>query len=637
MDGTARRALSAWSSAPGWNHAAAVAAALAALVVGATLALQIAYADRIVPGVRVLGLDVGGQSSSAARVLLGANASRLGEELVTLRADRREWQVAAADLGLRVDVDTMVERAYDIAHVGNPVQRATVQWATVLFGARLGSPLVWFEADRQEAILHRIAGDIDRDPVDALIEVQIPSDGSVAVVVTPEVPGARLDIPESAERIRRAVSHSLPATVDLAIATEHPRLTRSSIEPTRAQAQGMVEGPVVLTSGSRSWSLTSRQVAQALDFQRVAEDRLQVVVNAKALEPALEPVYQQIGEAPKNARFDWNGGNLRVIQPDHAGTVPDVEALARKLEEGLPAGERAFALRLRTASAAVRTPDGPRLPIKELIKEGRTDFPGASAAKQHNVRLAAANLHGTVVPPGATFSFNREVGPTTLDAGYRTGWGITLSGSGARTIPSVAGGICQVATTLFHPVFHAGYAVEQRQPHLYWIQSYGQPPLGMKGLDTTVDEDAGLDFQFINTTPDYLLIQARVQGTTLVFGLYGTKPTWDVKIEGPVITNVVPTDPRAVRQLDPTMPPGQSLQVEAAQDGFDVTVVRTVSSGDDVRQLRLRSHYLPARNVVLHGPVPPPRAEPTESESGEGGPTNEIPPSPEMTASPAAP
>jgi vancomycin resistance protein YoaR len=249
----------------------------------------------------------------------------------------------------------------------------------------------------------------------------------------------------------------------------------------------------------------------------------------------------------------------------------------------------------------VRSSDASKLGIRDLIREGRTAFAGSVPEKQHNIALAASRLDGVVVAPGALFSFNREVGPTTLEAGFQTGWGITLSSTGARTIPSVAGGICQVATTLFQPVFHAGYQIEQRNWHLYWINSYGQPPLGMKGLDATVDEEAGLDLQFINNTDNYLLIQSRVEGSTLVFGLYGTKPSWDVKVDGPAITNVRTADTTQVRQAEPTMPVGRSLAVESAQDGFDATITRTVTQGDNVRTLRLTSKYIPSRNVVLYG------------------------------------
>src|SRR6202011_4612206 len=139
-------------------------------------------------------------------------------------------------------------------------------------------------------------------------------------------------------------------------------------------------------------------------------------------------------------------------------------------------------------------------------------------------------LNGVVVPPGGTFSFNKEVGPTTLEAGFQWGFGLTTGGQagGVHTVPSVAGGICQVATTLFQPVFWAGYQLEERYWHLYWIPAYTSR--GVVGLDVTVDGDAGLDFKWTNTTKDYVLIQASADDQNIYFGLYGKKPNWQGQV-----------------------------------------------------------------------------------------------------------
>jgi hypothetical protein len=208
-----------------------------------------------------------------------------------------------------------------------------------------------------------------------------------------------------------------------------------------------------------------------------------------------------------------------------------------------------------------------------------------------------------VVPPNGTFSFNEELGSTSLDAGFKIGWGITTgAGGNVRTVPSVAGGICQVATTLFHAVFWSGYQIEERNWHLYWIQSYTSK--GVVGLDATVDEEAGLDFQFINPTPHHLLIQSWVDdGLNVNFALYGTKPDWVVKVDPSEKTDVVEAEADSISiEEEPTLPEGNRLQVERAGDGFVVTNVRHVQQkGEEERTLRLVSRYRPSRNVVLLG------------------------------------
>ncbi|HEY8475253.1 MAG TPA: VanW family protein, partial [Chloroflexota bacterium] len=323
------------------------------------------------------------------------------------------------------------------------------------------------------------------------------------------------------------------------------------------------------------------------------------------------------------------------IRPSREGRQLDVEETVRLIRERAFAEQRVVNLPVAITPPAVSEADRHQLGIKELIETASTSFAGSSPPKRHNIQLAASRLHGVVVPPGGLFSFNKELGPTTLDNGYQIGWGIEATGEGHRTVPSVAGGICQVATTLFQAVFWSGYQIEERNWHLYWIRAYGMPPKGMKGLDATVAEEYGLDFKFINPTEHHLLIQAWTQGDTVTFALYGTRPSWTVEVEGPIITDVVPADPKVVEQEVPDRPWGYRLQVESAHEGFTATIVRRVKQGSDVRTLRLVSRYQPSQNVVLIGTQGRPEATPTATEpTPEGTPGTDATPGAAATPGP---
>jgi vancomycin resistance protein YoaR len=271
------------------------------------------------------------------------------------------------------------------------------------------------------------------------------------------------------------------------------------------------------------------------------------------------------------------------------------------LTQAILAGQRAVTLPVGPVHPGAATEDADRIG-RELIEESTTPFIGAIPEKAHNIQLAAERLDGVVVPPGATFSFNKEVGPTTLEAGFQWGFGLTTEGQGGvHTVPSVAGGICQVATTLFQSVFWAGYPVEERYSHAYWIPAYASR--GVVGLDVTVDPDANLDFKWTNATSDYVLIQSGVQGDTVEFALYGKRPGWRVEVDPARTSNPRPSDPTPIRQEEPGLAWGSSLQVESPRDGFDVDVTRRVTpvGGGEPRTLRLHSSYAPSRSVTLVG------------------------------------
>jgi vancomycin resistance protein YoaR len=241
------------------------------------------------------------------------------------------------------------------------------------------------------------------------------------------------------------------------------------------------------------------------------------------------------------------------------------------------------------------------LGIRSLIAESSTPYgAGNVPEKKHNIELAASLLNGTVVLPGQVFSFNAEVGAMTTDAGFQIAYGIANDNGDLRTVPAEAGGICQVASTVFQPVFWAGYQIERRSTHSYWIPSYASR--GMVGLDATVDSTTGLDFRWMNNGPSAVLIEAVADGDNFTVRLYGTQPDWTVEVAPPEITNIVEASQEEVMQEDSSLPAGQQLRIERAQDGFDVTIVRKVHQSDgEVRELVLSAEYGPSRNVTLVG------------------------------------
>jgi len=174
-------------------------------------------------------------------------------------------------------------------------------------------------------------------------------------------------------------------------------------------------------------------------------------------------------------------------------------------------------------------------------------------------------------------------------------------------------------------VFWSGYQIEERNWHLYWIQSYTSK--GVVGLDATVDEDAGLDLKFVNPTKNHLLIQSWVDSSSNInFALYGTRPDWVVKVDPPAKTDVVPADSDSIFiEEEPTMPEGNRLQVERATDGFVVTHLRHVIQDGNDRTLRLTSRYRPSRNVVLVGTGGKPPSRGTVVESNKPAAADEKP------------
>jgi vancomycin resistance protein YoaR len=573
--------------------AAVVAVGLALIGVVAFGGYQLAYAGRVYPGVEALGVSLGGLSTADAEAALAAHVeAELNAPVALVAADTRRtatWR----DLGLRPATQALTSAAVAVGRSGDPLRRVRDQWTAATRQYAVDAPAA-FDEDALTSYLQTIAREVDRPPRDARLLVQ----PDATVQYTASETGRRLDVASAAVQVRAARRADLDE-IALPVAETPPQTPDALRCEAREMAERALARPLLLTYEGRQWTVERRELADWLDFEGGAGERMVARLDPDAVRRRVAAVAAELDRPAQNARLDWNDGNPRVIRAAAAGRRLDRAAAQQLIVDRAQSEDRTVPLPVAVEAPAVTGEKLAALGLREQVEGSRTTFAGSVPEKIHNIKLAAERLHGVVVPPGGLFSFNREEGPTTLASGFQWGFGITSSDEGLRTVPSVAGGICQVATTLFQAFFWSGYRLEERHWHLYWIPAYTSRDV--VGLDATVDEDSDLDLQFVNTTPHAILIQAATDDTSVTFRLYGTRPAWRVDVAPPEIANRVPPDPRPVVEEDATLPAGRRVAVESAREGFEVTVVRAVTEGSDVRTLRLKSTYQPSRNVTLVG------------------------------------
>jgi vancomycin resistance protein YoaR len=589
----------------------AFAALLLVLVVVGVATIQISYSGRIYPGVRALGVAVGGMTRDEARAALAEQIMAMSNRSIGIGYQELNWTVAGYHLGVRPDIEPVIDEAFKLGREGNLLRRFAFQLQLAFNGPSHEVDAQGIDPVAMEAFMQALAGAVNRPTSDARLSLS--PEGTVEMVEGQT--GRQLDVEATQQRLEEALTDPDVTYVELQIAEQYPSVGAAELAAAKAQADVLLGSPISITFEELHWDLTPKQLATMATIagtDGVRMDRTAVTAWATS-------IAKEVKQEPQNARFTWQNGVLSVLRESKDGRSLDVDRTVELVLAKALTTERSMTLPVSVTKPEVSQADADKLNIQGAIEVSRTSFAGSSPPKQHNIGLATQRLNGTVVPPGKLFSFNKEVGSTSLDAGYKLGWGIANAGANVKTVPSVAGGICQVATTLFHSVFWAGYQIEERNYHLYWITGYNSR--GVEGPAATVDEEADLDFRFINNTDDYLLIQSWVEGGRVVFGLYGTRPDWTVKVQPGQRTDVQRASQDQIVEDEPTLPAGQRLAVEGAMDGFKMVNTRTVTSpGDEPRILRLSSVYRASRNVVLVGtggrPAGPSRVTPNRPTSG---------------------
>jgi len=309
---------------------------------------------------------------------------------------------------------------------------------------------------------------------------------------------------------------------------------------------------------------------------------------AKINIPAVEP------------KFKLAGDKVIEFQTGSSGKQVNEELLKGRILTAVFGGENYQAVDIPISIIEPSVPSGKMtaagLGINFLLGRGISTYKGSIPGRKHNVALTAAKIDGTLIPPGAIFSFNNTVGDISRETGFQEAY-VIMEG---RTVLGDGGGVCQVSTTLFRAALLAGLPIAERRAHSYRVGYYEQnsPP----GFDATVYSPT-TDFKFKNDTPAYILIQAKAdnQASVLTIELWGTNDGRVAKTTKPIITDQV-TPPPDLYQDDPSLPAGVVKQVDwkawGAKVKFDYHVER---HGEVLSHQTFSSNYRPWQAVFLRG------------------------------------
>jgi vancomycin resistance protein YoaR len=598
----------------GWQKVAiAVPVALIALI-GLLGAIEmLASLGRVHPGVSVAGVSVGGMTQARAAAVLDEEISERMNEPVVLEFEGQSWTVTSDDVSASLETTTAVANAMAVGRSGTLGDRLSDRLSAWFDPVELDAVIVG-DDERINEVLASVEASVSRPPKDATVVIE----GSEARIEPAQVGigvqreilvGDMLRCLGCEERRVAVPAEFVPVQV-----------TEQDAEEALADALKMMSGPVTVTYEDRSWEFEPDEIAEWIDFRPVPFDETtataihsidcddslectggvcldeggEVKPHRMKLEAfissdlASKTVTARVGEAgspAQNASFKAGGGRVEII-PHRDGTGPDVAALATSMTSVLLGEEeRVVALRTTRVSPDITTEDAREMGIKERISTYSTTFSSGNKPRVNNIHVLADALDGTLIPPGATFSFNGSVGPRTADKGYQSANAIV----NGELVPQLGGGICQIGTTLFNTVFESGLPVVERKNHSFYISSYP------KGRDATVSW-GGPDFKFRNDTDTWVLIATGYSNSSVTISLYGTDPGYDVTADVGSWSNI---KSHPVKEVDDnTLPEGSRVTEDAGVDGRTITVKRVVKKdGTVVREDTFRS----AEKVELVG------------------------------------
>jgi vancomycin resistance protein YoaR len=572
---------------PGVKFLAFVVATLlgVALVAGGLAAYHESLVARIMPGVSVAGVTVGGMSPDEARAALSEQFRGLSEGGVTLRSPIGSTTIAFADVGRAADVDAMVADAFARGRGGSWLDETIAGLRLRMEPETVGLRLL-YDHDKAAAAVSAFAKRMALNSIDASIVRT-----TTTFVVMPSVDGSRLDVLAAVaaiDAVMRDPATQSNARIDTSVYRLAPNLTTDTAELARLAAS-LVTKDLRLTSGKSEWTIRAGRIRMWIGFGWI-NGEYRPVIDRTAIPTHLKAIGKKVARPVVDAAFLRDKrGRIVGAAADHAGRELDVATTTSRIATahearavGLPA---ASAVKLNlVAVLPKRTTADVTKTAPLMVKVGSwSTFYQVSAHNGFgaNISVPARYLNGTVVQPGQLFDFWGGLGEVSFRTGYRLGGAIV--GGHSVEGKALAGGICATSTTLFNAALRGGFEIVSRQPHWYYITRY---PLG---LDATVSGSQSMKFR--NDTDFPILIRGFASPGVVRFEIWSVPNGRTVSLSRPQVSNVVRGSDSVVKTT--ALRKGTSERIEWPVDGKDVVVTRTVrdASGRVIHHDVYVSHY----------------------------------------------
>jgi len=247
----------------------------------------------------------------------------------------------------------------------------------------------------------------------------------------------------------------------------------------------------------------------------------------------LDKVYEYLNDLAEKINVESQEPELEIADNSHVtkfippqtGVKMDIYKTALLSLRAMELGKDSLELTIYQTEPKNNLAETNSLGINELVAQGVSNFKGSPKNRRHNIAVGVEKFKGIIIPQGATFSFNDNLGPVDGEHGFLPELVIKATG----TVPEFGGGLCQVSSTTFRAAMAAGLPITARKNHAYAVQYYAP-----QGTDATIYPGSA-DLKFVNDTPAAILIWPYEKDKdTLIFDFYGTKDSRQVTLEKPV-------------------------------------------------------------------------------------------------------
>ncbi len=589
---------------------------------GVTFAYGYSYKDRVLPGVKVGTLPIGGMEKAELRGFLESMNDKLVNEGLRFDYEINEKQdtlvmypvVVNEDDSLElvmIDIDGELDYLLGYGRVDSFVFQGLGVLRSRLQTDSVSLQTVVVDEERLLSTLKSSLAEYEILPKDSSIDLQ--SIAPLKYDITSSSPGIVFDYSEVVSNVLGSWSVLEPVEVEIGRYHRDPGVVEENVESILERLPSVFDdGGLQLTYKdphtrfSYDWWISQEQIKIWLEVQKTEDGEFGFGLRLDEVGAYLEvKVASVVNVQARNAKFKI-GQNDKVIefQGSRPGIGLEVEATTIAINEAILGRTwhdegitKSVQLVVEKVEPSVKTGDVNDLGIEEILGIGISDYSRSPSNRIKNIQNAVNKLNGVLIKPGEEFSTLEYTRPFTLEGGYLP----ELVIKGDEVKPEIGGGLCQIGTTLFRMAMNSAMEITSRRNHSLVVFHYDDPVNGNPGTDATVYDPAP-DFRFKNDTDHYILIQTYMNKAKeeLAFTIWGNSDGREGSYSRPVVHRWIPYEEEKIMETT-KLEPGEE-KCQNAFTGADASFVYTRKFVDGTKEeIVYESHYRPLPRICLVG------------------------------------
>ncbi|MDQ3443759.1 MAG: VanW family protein [Chloroflexota bacterium] len=584
---------------------------LSRLVVGVALVLLLVaiglfgfrtlYDDRIYPAVVVGDVHVGGLTAGEAEARLTERAAALETGTIAFSHGDQTWTPTLSELGATVELGPSIAEAQALGRSDDAAAR--LAFTGEILRADQVVPL---RTEVDSRILNAWFDGVDRDLANPAIDARIVVE-ETTVSVAPDRAGEVVDRVVATERVLGALAILQPVDVELPTQVDDPDIRAADLSQAEATVREALSQPVRVAFEDRAWRVEADALSGYLTVATIRESGQPVAnlsLDTERLAADLRSQFaSEIDREPIDGRVGWNDERgLVALDPSQTGVTLIADDFAEAVAGSFLNGHERVEIPVLVTRPEIDDENLDALGIDTRLGRGDSNYAGGSSARDTNIQVGTNLLNGTLVRPGAEFSFNEAIGPIS----ETPGWVEASVVIAERVGTGKGGGVCQVSTTVFRAALLAGMPITEWHPHTYRLQGYEAEGWG-PGFDASIlqsgtNPEFWGDVKFENWTDGWLLVEAWTSYPNVIVNIYGTDIGNTVEVAGQWQSGPI-TDNRDVEVPTSELPAGVVRQIEWPQAGLEAGFTRVIvdKDGNEIANREFYTNFKGRGNVYEVG------------------------------------